>query len=144
MRTNPGIDEIIGQLGLFASCDRRQLARISELATTIGVAPGTVVCREGRPGREAFVLLSGEVEVTIGGRSLASLGAGSFFGETALLDGGARTATVVARTPLEVLVFNPAEFDAMLKEIPQIGRRILTAVESRLRFADAALAPAAS
>jgi CRP-like cAMP-binding protein len=73
--------------------------------------------------------------VSSNGTKIARFGPGDFFGEVAVLDGGARTATVVADSDMTVLVLSPSEFDALLDLSPQVARRVVAAMASRLRRA---------
>lgn len=72
-----------------------------------------------------------------GGMEVARFGQGDFFGEVATLDGGPRTATVVASTDMEVLVLSRGEFDMLVKSSPEVAHRVLRAMASRLRQANA-------
>ena len=71
------------------------------------------------------------------GLTLAVLGPGSFFGELALLDGGNRTATVVADTDLTVLVLSRREFRSLQSTAPSVAYKLLVELGARLRRADA-------
>ena len=71
-------------------------------------------------------------EVRSGGERIAELGAGDFFGEIALLEGGTRTATVVATTPLRLIVMSAHEFRRMEQDLPAIADRVRAAVRARL------------
>jgi CRP-like cAMP-binding protein len=117
---------------LFAGLSRKQLSRIARLSDDLEVPPGTVMCREGSRGQEFFVIITGEAEVTRGGRHLATLGAGDFFGEIALLERVRRTATVTAVTPLGFFVISAAAFDAVREADPTIERALLHALARRL------------
>src|ERR1700676_1326557 len=88
--------ELLRGIGLFSSCHWSELSRIGSLSTMVEVPQGTVLVQEGRPGREFFVVVDGAATASRRGVWLADFHAGSFFGELALLDGGVRTATVVA------------------------------------------------
>lgn len=112
--------ELLAGVGLFYGL-RRELARIAALTSERQVAGGTVVCGEGELGEEAFVIVEGSATVTIGGREVATLGPGDFFGEMALLDGGVRIATVVATSPLRVLVLARKQFHAVLGDVPYVA-----------------------
>jgi CRP-like cAMP-binding protein len=69
-----------------------------------------------------------------------NLGPGSFFGEVALLDGGARTATVTATGPMRLLALNRQEFCQLVEySISSVARKMLTAIGTRLRTMDQAL-----
>jgi len=71
---------------LFEGLSRRQLIDVARLADDMDVPSGEVLCREGSRGQEFFVIISGEAAVTRGGKHLATLAGGDFFGEIALLD----------------------------------------------------------
>jgi CRP-like cAMP-binding protein len=80
--------------------------RTAELLVPVG---GTVV-REGEPGDRFYLVLSGTLEVSRGGRSVRQLGAGASFGEIALLHEGLRTATVTAVEPARLAVVGRHDF----------------------------------
>lgn len=129
---DPKLERLSG-IPLFTGFRPRDLERVAQLCTEVDVPAGRTLCREGEPGQEFFVLESGTVEVTAGGRTLATLGAGEFFGELALLDAGPRNATVSATTPVRVLVVSRQEFSGLLEEEPLVAVRLLPAIGARLR-----------
>jgi CRP/FNR family transcriptional regulator, cyclic AMP receptor protein len=130
--------EVLANVLLFSGCDRKELAQISSLATEIEVPAGKVLATEGSPGREFYVILDGKASVAIGGRDVATLGPGDFFGEMALLDQGPRVATVTAETPMEVAVLDPREFSTLVEEHPGVARKILKVLAKRLRDSEKA------
>jgi hypothetical protein len=75
----------------------------------------------GRHSEQLFVILEGRARVIRSGRTVARMSSGDFFGEISLLDGGPRTATVVADGPVRCLVLLRKEFAALLTETPQIA-----------------------
>jgi CRP/FNR family cyclic AMP-dependent transcriptional regulator len=125
---------------LFRGCSERQLRHIDSLTCLDDAPAGTVLCRQGSFGRQTFVVVFGEAEVTIDGAVVATLGPGSFFGELSVLDGDPRVATVTARTPMTLLVFSSQEFEVLLADVPRVARKMLATMGSRLRRADQALA----
>jgi len=118
------------RLPVFAGLSRRALERVDSLLTPIVFNDGDVLCREGRLGREAFVVISGEVEVSRGADHLATLGAGAVVGEMALLDRVPRTATVTAAGTVEALVMNAQEFASLLTE-PTVSASVHRVAEQR-------------
>ena len=100
-----------------------------------------MLAREGRIGRELFLILTGSVAVTQQGRRVNTLGAGDFFGELAAMDPGPRNATVTALSDLDVLIIGPREFSAMA-DIPGFRDALFRTLASRLRTAEARLAAA--
>jgi len=101
---------------------------------------GTLLCREGDPGREMFIIQKGKVQVRKkvgpGEKILAELGDGEFFGEMALLEGLNRSATVEALADSKILVINPEAFETLLKNNPEIALKMLKKMASRLRNLD--------
>jgi CRP/FNR family transcriptional regulator, cyclic AMP receptor protein len=121
---------------LFDACPERELTTIAGLVYETTVPEGRVLCKEGDFGREAFVIVDGQAEVSKGGAILAKLGPGDVCGEMALLDGDRRSATVTALTPMTVLVISVREFESLLHSAPVAVRGILTELSGRLREAD--------
>jgi CRP-like cAMP-binding protein len=123
----------------FRGCTRSQLKQVARLAERVQVGEGEVLAREGRIGREFFLVLSGTVTVTQAGRKVNTLGAGSFFGELAAINPGVRNATVTAATEVEVLIIGPREF-ATMAAIPGFRDALFKSMAGRLQSADAQLA----
>ncbi len=122
-------------------CSRAQLQDVARLAERIQVGEGEVLTKEGRIGREFFLILSGTVGVTQKGRRVNTLGPGDFFGELAALNPGPRSATVTALSDVDVLIIGPREFAAMA-DIPGFRDALMKSMASRLRTVDARLAAA--
>jgi CRP/FNR family transcriptional regulator, cyclic AMP receptor protein len=117
---------------LFEGLAKKQLMMLARLTDDLDVPAGSVLCREGERGREFFVIIEGEAEVTRGGKHLATIGSGEFFGEIALLERVVRTATVMAITPLSFFVINDSAFDSVLATDPSIERKLLRTLARRL------------
>jgi CRP-like cAMP-binding protein len=125
--------DLLAQVPLFADCTKPELRELAILGTTVDVAPGHALIREGASGREFFIVIEGEAECSVRGVSTAVLGPGDYFGELALIDGGPRTATVRATTPLRVIVMNNLEFNRVLLTSPRIAVKLLRNIVGRLR-----------
>ncbi|HEX3333398.1 MAG TPA: cyclic nucleotide-binding domain-containing protein [Acidimicrobiales bacterium] len=123
----------------FAACTEEQLAAVARQAERLHIDEGEVILREGRLGRELFVILEGSVVVTRAGRVVNQWGAGDYFGELAAIEAAPRSATVTATTDLEVLIVGPREFDAMM-DIPGVRNALLVGMARRIREADDKLA----
>jgi CRP/FNR family cyclic AMP-dependent transcriptional regulator len=122
-------------------CTEAQLEEVARLAERIQVGEGEILTREGRIGREFFLILSGTVAVTQRGRRVNTLGPGDFFGELAALNPGPRNATVTALSDLDVLIIGPREF-ATMADIPGFRDALFKSMARRLRTVDARLAAA--
>jgi CRP/FNR family cyclic AMP-dependent transcriptional regulator len=127
------------QVDQLRDCTRAQLEEVARLAERVQVGEGEVLAREGRIGREFFLILAGRVEVTQNGRRVNALGPGDFFGELAAMNPGPRNATVTAVSDLDVLIIGPREFAAMA-DIQGFRDALIKSMASRLRAMDARLA----
>ena len=124
--------ELIQRVPLFELCSKRELRRIAALADERSVNSGTALITEGKPGSEFFVVVEGELEVRRKGRRIRRLGAGSFVGEIALLSQSPRTATVVAMTPLQVLVITRRDFVDLLDAMPFLWLKVARTLADRV------------
>jgi len=123
---------MIKRAPLFASCSKRELEEIARIADEIDLREGKEMTRQGSRGREFFVLLEGEAEVTRDGAVINELGPGDFFGEIALVSDSPRTATVTATTPVRTLVVTATSFKRLLDDQPEIQRKVLVELAERL------------
>jgi CRP-like cAMP-binding protein len=124
--------EALKRAPLFAGLSKKELTQLAGVTDDLAVEPGTVLCREGALGQEFFVLVDGEVEVTRGGKRIASRAGGEFFGEVALLSTVKRTATVTAKTPVRCFVMLRGDFRRVLEENPTLQAKVLDAMGQRL------------
>lgn len=120
------------QSPLFEGLSRKELALLARLTDDLDVPAGAVLCTEGSRGREFFVIIDGEAEVTRGGRRMRTVGPGDFFGEIALLERVNRTATVTAVTPLRFFVVSDTAFKSVLGMDPSIESKLLRAMARRV------------
>jgi CRP/FNR family transcriptional regulator, cyclic AMP receptor protein len=133
--------ERLKAVDLLRNCTQAQLQDVAQLAERVQVGAGEVLAREGRIGREFFLILTGSVAVTQNGRRVNTLGGGEFFGELAAMDPGPRNATVTALSDLDVLIIGPREFSAMA-DIPGFRDALFRSMARRLRTAEDRLAAA--
>ena len=128
--------ELLADVRLFSTCNKRELARIASLADEVDAPKGKVIVRQGDPGRECFVIMDGKARATIRGKGSTVLGPGSFFGEMSLLDQGPRSATVTAETNMHLLVLGSREFSSLVNEVPAVAVRMMRGLAERLREAE--------
>ena len=119
-------------IGAFSGLSRHELEKLAGWTFELEVPEGEELLQEGRLAHEFFVIEDGAVEIRSGGERIAELGAGDFFGEIALLHGGTRTASVIATTPLRLIVMSAQEFRHMEQELPAVADRVRSAVRARL------------
>jgi CRP-like cAMP-binding protein len=125
--------ELIKRVPLFSSCSRSELGEIAQIADEIDLPEGKELTKQGAAGREFFVLLEGDADVTKEGKSINTLGAGDFFGEISLVEDTPRTATVTATSPVRTLVITDRAFRRLLEEQPEIQRKVLVALAERVK-----------
>jgi CRP/FNR family cyclic AMP-dependent transcriptional regulator len=129
--------KLLAQVPLFAHLDRRSLDQLAMTVDEVDVRAGTVLMTEGRSGSEFFVIVEGTVDISRGGQQLATLAAGDFLGEIALIDHGPRTATATATSACRLLVLAHREFDTMIDDNPEVRAAVLRARAERVRSLDA-------
>jgi CRP-like cAMP-binding protein len=118
---------------LLADCSQRQLRALSDISRVVEVPAGTSLTRAGQPGDEFFVIIDGTAAVEKPGKKRAFMRPGDFFGEMSLLDGGPRSVTVRAATPLRVMVIDRKNFQEVLREVPELTHRLLVTLSRRIR-----------
>ena len=124
--------ELLKTVPLFSKLDKKGLEDVAHIADEIDLPAGKEMATEGDRGREFFVLLKGEAEVTRGGEKINTMKEGDFFGEIALVTKMPRTATVTATSNVDVLVITERAFDTLLKNSPMIGRGVAEALAERV------------
>lgn len=131
-----GWTNVLAEVPLFAELGGRQRRKIASLARIRRFADGAPVVRLGQPGDALHVLLDGAVSVRIPDRPARTLEAGAVIGELALLDGGPRSATVVAQGEVVTLTVPAAAFRKLLRAEPTLAVAIAEELARRLRAAD--------
>ena len=126
----------LSSVPLFSQCTKVELKSLAGRTADISVAPGQGLIKEGQGAYDFFVIVAGEAEVTRGGRLVARLFAGDYFGELGLLAPALRDATVTARTAMELVVLSQWDFEQALEEAPGMTRRLLAGMAHRLRQLD--------
>ena len=118
---------------LFAGLPKRRLRSLAKATAVTPFQEGAEVVKQGSMGSTFYVLLDGRAKVVRSGRTLGRLSSGDFFGEISVLDGGPRTASVVAETPLRCLTLDRKDFNKALEREPRLAMEILWELAGRLR-----------
>ncbi|MGN6362570.1 MAG: ATP-binding cassette domain-containing protein [Thermomicrobiales bacterium] len=115
----------LARVGLFQGASPEVLTHVAAAMRPVAVAAGTIVCREGEPGDDFFLIETGTLAIVTNtsseGRPIARLGAGEYFGELALLRQGHRTATVRAETDARLWALANHDFQELLTREPGIA-----------------------
>lgn len=137
MKHRDSITTRIARHDLFRTCSAKEREFAAKTFGEHRVTAGTTLMRQGGPAREFMAIVEGTVSIRRDGNEIAEVGPGGCIGEIALLDGGRRTATVVAESGLVVLVCGPREFASMMAASPNFTRRVATQLATRVRDTEA-------
>jgi CRP-like cAMP-binding protein len=132
----PSLDLIRG-VPLFAAADEPFLERLASEFMARTFSAGETIAEEGEGGRTFIVIESGQVTVTVQGQEVAQLGPGDAFGEMALIDKSARTATVKADTHVQCYQLPVWSFRPLVESHPEMAWALLETVAQRVRDAEA-------
>jgi CRP-like cAMP-binding protein len=138
-------EAILGSYPPFLELSRKYLKLLSLIIHNRHYIAGEHIFAQGDPGIGLYIIRNGEVEITYadkGGQTLriASFSKGDFFGELALVDGGKRNASALAKTDVKLSVIFKPDLDNFIERHPQKGIKILQGitliVTTRLRQLD--------
>lgn len=135
LRSSDRIERLAG-VELFQGFSKNELRQIDKRAKEVEVKAGRVLAKEGEPGREFMLIVEGKARVERGGKVIARLRGGDLFGELSLIDGEPRNATVVAESPMVLLVVTKQAFGELMLSAPTLQRKVLIGVIARLREAN--------
>ena len=124
-------EQKLTSIPLFAPLDRDELRRVAQAADEVDVNEGKPLLREGEFAYEFMVIEEGEAEVTCNGEHVADLGPGDFLGEIAALERGKRNASVVARSPMSLVVMTARDLRQLAASIPALGQTVRRTAEER-------------
>lgn len=129
---------LLRTIPLFEGLSEPELLKIAGLAKVRTFAARTVIVTQGEPAHALFVIVRGRLKVASSGPDgrdtvLGIMGEREVFGEVALIDGGARSATCTAVEPCDLLVIDRALFLKLLETSPQIAIKLLYVLAQRLR-----------
>lgn len=136
----PRLDAVLAAVPLFEGLSKRQIKQVAKLATLVEHPQGTLVVKEGGPGESFMAVVSGQAKVQVNGKTIGRVLPGDHFGEVSLLDGGARTASVVAETPMTLLRIQHETFLNALIEDPPLALALMTGIARLIRKVDRSLA----
>lgn len=134
--------EVLRAVPIFGEIDDTELAKIARVGVRKKYKKGSVILLEEEAGQALFVIVVGKVKVVRAddeGREviLSILGESDFFGEMAILDGFARSASVVAITKADLFMIHRRDFLKLLHDFPVVAIALLQELTMRLRKADA-------
>jgi CRP/FNR family cyclic AMP-dependent transcriptional regulator len=128
----------VQRVPIFAELSGREVEQIARLFKERRFAHGETVAMEGAGGAAFYLIDSGEATVTVGGEARSMLKSGDYFGEIALIDEGARSATITAASELVCYGLTYWDFRPLVQENAAISWKLLQFMVKRLRAAEAA------
>jgi CRP/FNR family cyclic AMP-dependent transcriptional regulator len=127
--------ELLRRVPLFADFNDNDLKRLARSFKERTFQAGSTVAGEGKTGAGFFVIESGEASVSVRGQEHGKLGPGDCFGEIALIDDGARSATITADSDLHCYGLTSWEFRPLVESNASIAWKLLETMAQRLRAA---------
>jgi CRP/FNR family transcriptional regulator, cyclic AMP receptor protein len=128
--------ELVQKVPIFSELDDRELRGLASSMKERTFKAGDTIATEGQSGIGFFLIEEGQATVSVGGNEVASLGPGDHFGEVALIDDGARTATVTAKSELKCYGITSWEFRPMVEQNASLAWKLLQQMAKRLRDAE--------
>ena len=129
-------DDLIARIRsvpLFSGFGDKDLQRVAAIAKEVEFPTGKEIAKQGESGVGFHMITQGDAVVEVDGSTHTTLGPGSYFGEMTLLDGGPRSATVRAITPLRTVSMTSWDFNALLDQHPELTKKLLIELCRRLR-----------
>jgi CRP-like cAMP-binding protein len=128
--------DLIRGIPLFSELDDSSLSRLADEFIERSFEPGQEIASEGLGGLNFFVVESGEAAVSVHGNEVGTLGPGASFGEIALVDKSARSATVAATSQMRCYALPIWSFRPFVLEHPDVAWKLLELLAERLRAAE--------
>jgi CRP/FNR family transcriptional regulator, cyclic AMP receptor protein len=119
-------------VSLFQGLAKKDLEHLGRWTDEVDISEGKSLAEQGTFAYEFFVIEDGTADVIKDGERITALGPGDFFGEIGLLESEKRTASVVATTPMRLIVMTGRDFSEMRSEMPHIAKEIQAKLEERL------------
>jgi voltage-gated potassium channel len=124
---------ILEKVSLFKNANEIFIREIVQLLQPVVFLPGDYIIRQGEFGDCMYFLSNGDVEVLVNNTRVAALGQGSPFGETALIQGEKRMASIRAVDYCDVYRLDKRDFDTLRAKYPEFDAQVRKVVEERIR-----------
>lgn len=136
--------ELLGRLPLFEACTKRDLGQIASIMVEAERPAGAYLTRQGQDGGLMFVIVDGTADVVsesvrreVPAKVIGRLGPGDVVGELSLIDGRARSASVVATSPVQVLELASDDFRRLIHQSPKFVTAVLRGLSGKVREIEA-------
>ncbi len=138
--TNKQLMTVLGAVPLFEDLPHKHLKKVADLSEVARFMAGATLVKQGEVGDSFYVALTGQAKVVANNRTMNHLLPGDHFGEISLLDGGPRSASVVAETEMTLVIILQKDFLAMMAKDPEISMCLLEGMARTVRRLDRSLA----
>jgi CRP-like cAMP-binding protein len=122
----------VREIAVFSGFDDEKCAQIAGACSELRIDPGTKLTEEGEFGYAMFAVLEGTADVSRNGEHIRTIGPGDVFGEIAVFFGGQRTATVVASSPMRLVMLFNSELARLDRDVPELARELRKVIAERL------------
>lgn len=129
-------EEVLARVPLFSMLSKKELDQLAKEAHDRTLPAGTSLTDQDEAGVTFGVIVNGEASVWVGGRKVRTLGPGDYFGEMALIDRSARSATIKAETDVRCLLFVSWVFRPFAMRHPESAWALLEVMVKRVREAE--------
>lgn len=129
----PVSSDLLRLVPLFRGMTDKSFDAIANLASEADYGAGDELVRQGTPGHEFIIIVTGRARVERDGKQIRELGPGDFLGEISLVDGSPRTATVTALEPIHAVTVGRDGFLDLIDRIPVFRLEVLNALTERIR-----------
>lgn len=96
---------------------------------------GSIIASEGAEGNQMYVVMTGEVTISINNRTMATVLPGEIVGEMALINSNIRSATIIAKTDCRLAFIDQASFNSLLRYVPDFSQHVMQVLADRLKHA---------
>ena len=124
---------MLRKVPLFSGLDEKELKEIVEVGTEVSFQSGKTILKQGEPGLGFLIVMEGKVEVRKGGKLVATIRPGGFFGEMTVIDDKPRSADIVAVEPTRCFGIVSWSLIPVLRSNPSIAIGIIQGLVARLR-----------
>lgn len=125
------IVSLLSQSVAFSGSERRDVEALVDAGKEVTYPDGWPFVQEGTPADACYILLSGTARVFHGRQEIAVLGIGDIIGEMALVEGGRRTATVSASSPVRALRIEYDDLRELLTERARLREKMIAVYRAR-------------
>lgn len=124
---------LLKEIDLFSSFDTPELARFADALEEIEVPSGSVLCSEGDPGQDMFILIEGSLQIVKDNRAITTIQPIDYIGEMAIIEEKPRSATVITTTPAKLLRITQSQFKEYLSSQPPSLVAMMQTLSQRVR-----------